>query len=194
MTAHPTLKVLGKFFLAGSSRAAFAGQLPNFLVEMARRIRRNSWPTAPRPCPGGRGARRWSRPCLAWGGAPAPWIDPGLKVLIPALLIVFLALAAKFGSFEAYLQLLSRQTYSSLLPALGAGYTLVMLIFQLCRTILWARYRPYPLAAGPLAHPDRDHPGLQRRGHGGEGHLFRGGRRLSGREAGNHLHRRRLPG
>jgi hyaluronan synthase len=80
----------------------------------------------------------------------APWIDPGLKVLIPILLIIFLALAARFGSFEAYLQLLNRQTYSSFLPALGAAYTLMMLIFQLFRTVLWARYRPYPVVAGPL--------------------------------------------
>ena len=47
---------------------------------------------------------------------------------------------------------------------------------------------------GALAQPDRDHPGLQRRGHGGKGRLLRGGRRLSRRAAGNHLHRRRLPG
>jgi hyaluronan synthase len=78
------------------------------------------------------------------------WIDPGLKVLIPALLIVFLVLAVKFGSFHAYVQLLSRQTYTSFLPALGAVYALVMLIFQLGRTILWSRYKPYPPAAGPL--------------------------------------------
>ena len=84
------------------------------------------------------------------GRRTSPWIDPGLKVLIPALLIVFLVLAVKFGSFQAYLQLLSRQTYASFLPALGAGYTLVMLIFQLGRTILWARYQPYPPADGPL--------------------------------------------
>ena len=31
----------------------------------------------------------------------APWIAPGLKVRIPALLIVFLVLAVKFGSFQA---------------------------------------------------------------------------------------------
>jgi hyaluronan synthase len=80
----------------------------------------------------------------------APWIDPGLKVLIPALLIVFLVLAAKFGSLHAYVQLLSRQTYTSFLPALGAVYTLMMLIFQLGRTVLWTRYRPYPAATGPL--------------------------------------------
>ena len=79
-----------------------------------------------------------------------PWIDPGLKVLIPALLLVCLGLAVKFGSFQAYAQLLSRQTYTSWLPALVAGYALVMLIFQLFRTILWACYKPYPLAEGPL--------------------------------------------
>src|SRR5665648_923161 len=85
--------------------------------------------------------RRWHSP---------PWIDPGLKVLIPAMVIVFVVLAVKFGSFQAYVQLLSRQTYTSFLPALGAGYALVMLIFQLGRTVLWARYPPYPPAAGPL--------------------------------------------
>jgi hyaluronan synthase len=103
-------------------------------------------------------------PTLSWQPQPRPavlplprlgrrfWprLDPGLKVLIPAGLVVFLVLAVKFGSFHAYVQLLSRQTYTSFLPALGAGYALVMLLFQLGRTILWARYRPYPLAAGPL--------------------------------------------
>jgi len=81
---------------------------------------------------------------------PSPWIDPGLKVLIPALLIVSLVLAVKFGSFQAYVQLLSPQTYTSFLPALVAGYALVMLIFQLGRTVLWARYKPYPPTDGPL--------------------------------------------
>jgi hyaluronan synthase len=101
-------------------------------------------------------------PTLSWRPPPvvsslprlwrrtAPWIDPGLKVLIPVLLIVFLALAARFAPFEAYLQLLSRQTYSSFLPTLGAAYTLLMLGFQLFRTFLWSRYQPYPAAAGPL--------------------------------------------
>ena len=79
-----------------------------------------------------------------------PWIDPGLKVLIPAVLIGFLVLAVKFGSFQAYAQLLSRHAFTSFLPALGAGYAVLMLLFQLGRTILWARYQPYPPAAGPL--------------------------------------------
>jgi hyaluronan synthase len=80
----------------------------------------------------------------------APWFDLGLKVLIPLLLMVFLALAAQFGSFKTYAQLLSRQTYSSFLPALAAAYTLLMLMFQLGRTVLWLHYRPYPAATGPL--------------------------------------------
>jgi hyaluronan synthase len=79
-----------------------------------------------------------------------PWIDPGLKVLVPALLLLCLGLAVKFGSLQAYAQLLSRQTYTSCLPALGAGYALVMLIFQVFRTVLWARYEPYPPVDAPL--------------------------------------------
>jgi hyaluronan synthase len=66
------------------------------------------------------------------------------------MVLVFVVLAAKFGSFQAYAQLLSRQTYTSFLPALGAVYALVMLIFQIGRTVLWARYQPYPPAAVPL--------------------------------------------
>ena len=105
----------------------------------------NGTPTLPwRP-------RRWSAVSLPprLTRSAFPWIDPGLKVLIPVLLVIFLGLAVEFGSFEAYVQLLSRQTYTSCLPALGAVYTLMMLIFQLGRTVLWARYRPYPLAVGP---------------------------------------------
>src|SRR3989339_709452 len=102
-----------------------------------------SWQPPPQPVASPLARRRWHS---------LPWIDPGLKVLIPVLVIVFVLLAAKFGSFQAYMQLLSRQTYTAFLPALGAAYTLVMLIFQLGRTALWARYRPYPPAAGPLPH------------------------------------------
>ena len=82
-------------------------------------------------------------------------------MLIPALLIVFLVLAVKFGSFQAYVQLLSRQTYTSFLPALGAGYALVMLIFQLGRT---DPLGPLPaLSSGrrTVAQPHRHHPRLQ---------------------------------
>ena len=100
-----------------------------------------SWRPRPRPV-----VSLSARPRLC----PSPWIDPGLKVLIPALLIVSLVLAVKFGSFQAYVQLLSPQTYTSFLPALGAGYALVMLIFQLFRTVLWTRYKPYPPTDRPL--------------------------------------------
>jgi len=102
-------------------------------------------------------------PTLSWPPATRPavlplsrpprqlfsWLDPGLKVMVPVLLLVFVIMALKFGSLKAYVQLLSRQTYTSFLPALGAAYTLVMLIFQLGRTILWACYKPYPPAEGP---------------------------------------------
>ena len=100
-----------------------------------------SWQPPPQPV---------ASPLPRWRWRSLPWIDPALKVLIPALVIAFVVLALKFGSFQAYAELLSRQTYTAFLPALAAGYTLVMLIFQLGRTVLWARYRPYPPAAGPL--------------------------------------------
>jgi hyaluronan synthase len=102
-------------------------------------------------------------PTLSWPPAARPavlprshpprslfsWLDPGLKVMVPVLLLIFVIMAIKFGSLKAYVQLLSRQTYTSFLPALGAAYTLVMLIFQLGRTVLWACYKPYPPAEGP---------------------------------------------
>jgi len=100
-----------------------------------------SWQPPPQPVVSPRPRWRWRS--LAW-------IDPGLKVLIPAMVIVFVLLAVKFGSLQAYVELLSRQTYTAFLPALGAVYTLVMLIFQLGRTILWACYQPYPPVAGLL--------------------------------------------
>jgi len=80
---------------------------------------------------------------------PIRWLDPALKLLVPVLLLLALALALHFGSFKAYLDFLQRQTYTSFLPALGAIYGLVMLLFQLFRTVLWACYKPYPLADGP---------------------------------------------
>ena len=100
-----------------------------------------SWQPPPQPV---------ASPLPRWRWRSLPWIDPALKGLIPAMVIAFVVLALKFGSFHAYAELLSRQTYTAFLPALGAAYTLLMLIFQLGRTVLWARYRPYPPAAGPL--------------------------------------------
>jgi hyaluronan synthase len=78
------------------------------------------------------------------------WLDRGLKLLVPALLALLLAAAYEFGSLDAYRQLLNSRAYASFLPALGAGYALAVLLLQAFRTILWACYRPYPLAAGPL--------------------------------------------
>jgi hyaluronan synthase len=78
-----------------------------------------------------------------------PWWDPALKLLVPALLVVFLVLSFQFGSFDNYWHLWQRQTYARGVSALGAGYTLIMLLFQVLRTMFWARYRPYPLAAAP---------------------------------------------
>ncbi len=76
--------------------------------------------------------------------------DFAIKLLVPVLLALALVMACQWGSFSAYRQLLSSHSYSAWLPGLAAGYTLVMLGFQLLRTILWAGYQPYPLAEGPL--------------------------------------------
>ncbi len=94
-----------------------------------------SWPPVRRPA-----VPPLSRHRISW----IQWLDPALKLLVPALLLVALVLALNFGSFTAYMELLSRQTYTVFLPALGAVYTLVMLVFQLFRTVLWACYKPYP--------------------------------------------------
>lgn len=77
-------------------------------------------------------------------------LDLALKLLVPLLLAVLAALGLRYGSFRVYLEMLQSQTYSSFLPALGAGYSLVMLLFQGLRTALWACYRPYPLSSAPL--------------------------------------------
>jgi len=77
------------------------------------------------------------------------WLDPILKLLVPVLLLIALVGAVNFGSFRGYVDFLQSQTYTSFLPALGAVYTLVMLLFQLFRTVLWACYKPYPVTEGP---------------------------------------------
>jgi hyaluronan synthase len=78
------------------------------------------------------------------------WADPAIKLLVPLLLATAFVFAYHWGSMSAYWQLLSRHTYGSFLPALAAGYTLLMLAFQGLRTVLWATYKPYPLGDGPL--------------------------------------------
>ena len=83
-------------------------------------------------------------------GHPMARLDLAVKILIPLVLLALVALAVKCGSFKVYLELLQGQTYTAMLPVLGAGYTLLMLLFQGLRTVLWAVYRPYPLSAEPL--------------------------------------------
>lgn len=78
-------------------------------------------------------------------------LDLALKILVPTFLLACLVLSLKFGSFNGYLELMSRQSYATPLMALGACFTLAYLAFQVVRSILWWRYRPYPLMnEGPL--------------------------------------------
>jgi hyaluronan synthase len=77
-------------------------------------------------------------------------LDLALKILVPLILSACLVISLKVGSFNGYLQLLSRQSFGSPLMALGAGFTLAYLAFQLVRTVLWLRYKSYPVPPGPL--------------------------------------------
>lgn len=77
-------------------------------------------------------------------------IDLTLKILVPVILSVCLIVALKVGSFNGYLNLLSRQSFGSPVLALGACFTLAYLAFQLVRTVLWLRYKAYPIPPGPL--------------------------------------------
>lgn len=72
------------------------------------------------------------------------YLDLALKILVPALLLVFFLVAVNYGSLDGYLQLFSRKSYTAFIPALGAVYTLLVLLFQVLRTVLWALYKPYP--------------------------------------------------
>jgi hyaluronan synthase len=78
------------------------------------------------------------------------FLDPFLKITVPVILLICLLLALKVGSFNGYVQLLSRRSFGSPLMALGASFTLAYLGFQVVRTILWWRYKSYPLSPGPL--------------------------------------------
>lgn len=70
-----------------------------------------------------------------------------LKSLVLAGLAISLILAGKLGSLDGYGNLFKLQTYSSPLLGLGACYSLAFIGFQFVRTVLWWRYRPYPLVA-----------------------------------------------
>jgi hyaluronan synthase len=73
-----------------------------------------------------------------------------VKILVPLGLVVSLYVALQVGSLDGFGRLFSLSTYQTPLVALGAGYSLAFLVFQLVRTILWWRYKPYPLPPGPL--------------------------------------------
>ncbi|MCX5891740.1 MAG: hypothetical protein NTW80_02010, partial [Deltaproteobacteria bacterium] len=77
-------------------------------------------------------------------------LDLWLKIAVPLFLLASLFIAVNSGFFNAYLRLFQRNTYTSFLSALGAVYVLAFLAMQLVRTVLWWRYRPYPLPSGPL--------------------------------------------
>jgi len=51
-------------------------------------------------------------------------LDLVLKILVPAALLISLVVAIKFGSFNGYLKLLSRQSYATPLMALGTSFTI----------------------------------------------------------------------
>ena len=76
-------------------------------------------------------------------------LDLWLKIVVPMFLLVSLFIAVDSGFFHGYLRLFQRNTYTTLLSALGAVYVLAFLTMQAIRTVLWWRYRPYPLSEGP---------------------------------------------
>ena len=77
-------------------------------------------------------------------------LDLWLKIAVPLFLLTSLLIAVDSGFFSGYLRLFQRNTYTSLLSAMGAVYALAFLTMQAIRTVLWWRYRPYPLPSGPL--------------------------------------------
>jgi hyaluronan synthase len=81
---------------------------------------------------------------------PYKAIDLLVKILVPLGLLVSFWLALQLGSLDGYLRLFTRPSYHTPLLAVGAGYSLAFLLFQAVRTVLWWRYKPYPLPSGPL--------------------------------------------
>ena len=77
-------------------------------------------------------------------------MDTTLKVLIPLAVLAALAIGLELGAFDGYRHLFDVKRYHTPLLALGSGYALAFLMFQTIRTVLWWRYRPYPIAEGPL--------------------------------------------
>jgi hyaluronan synthase len=77
-------------------------------------------------------------------------LDQALKIIVPLMLLIFSVICVEVGSLSSYLHLFNRISYATPLMALGASYTLAFLALQAVRTVLWWRYRPYPLPSGPL--------------------------------------------
>ncbi len=76
--------------------------------------------------------------------------DVIFKCIVLTGLVVSGILAATIGSLDGYGSLFKLQTYNSPLKALGAAYSLAFICFQMVRTVLWWRYRPYPLVEEKL--------------------------------------------
>ncbi len=92
-------------------------------------------------------------PCPLWPPEKRGWgqvSDTAFKVLIPLAVLAALVAGLKLGSFEGYRLLFSPPRYQHPLLILGSVYAVAFLLFQMIRTVLWWRYRPYPLAEGPL--------------------------------------------
>ena len=70
--------------------------------------------------------------------------------MVPLFLLASLLIAVESGFFNGYLRLFQRNTYTTFLSTLGAVYALAFLTMQAIRTVLWWRYRPYAVPAGPL--------------------------------------------
>ncbi len=77
-------------------------------------------------------------------------LDKAIKVLIPLAVLAALALGLELGSFEGYQSLFESRRYHTPLMALASLCAMAFLVFQVIRTVLWWRYRPYSLTEGPL--------------------------------------------
>jgi len=93
-------------------------------------------------------APRYGRPLGA--SQRVKTLDLLVKILVPLGLLVSLAVALQVGSLDGYLRLFTLRSFHTPLLAVGAGYSLAFLLFQAVRTVLWWRYKPYPLPPGLL--------------------------------------------
>jgi hyaluronan synthase len=76
--------------------------------------------------------------------------DTACKTMIILGVLGALIIGLKLGSFESYQHLFDANRFRTPLMAVGSGYGLAFLLFQAVRTVLWWRYRPYPLATQAL--------------------------------------------